>query len=74
MRTTALMNGLLIGFGLGFISASLVLYRVVSDYIPKYATTWYLQGIAIVGGIGLAIGIVFEVIERVKSKKQREAD
>ena len=74
MRTTALMNGLLIGFGVGFISASLVLYRVVGDYMPQYATKWYFQGIAIVGGVGLAIGIVFEVWERIKSKKQREAE
>jgi len=74
MRNTALMNGGLIGFGLGFISASLALYRLVSDYMPQYATTWYFQGIAIVGGVGLIIGIVFEVIERVKSKKQLEAE
>ncbi len=74
MRNTALMNGLLIGFGVGFIAASLALYRVVSDYMPQYATAWYFHGIAIVGGVGLAIGIVFEVWERIKNKKQREAE
>ena len=74
MRTTTLMNGGLIGFGLGFILASLALYRVVSDYMPQYSTVWYFRGIAIVGGIGLVIGIVFEVIERIRSKKQREAE
>ena len=74
MRTTALMNGGLIGFGLGFIAASVALYRVVSDYMPQYATSWYFQGIAIVGGVGLLIGIVFEVLERIRSKKQREAE
>jgi hypothetical protein len=74
MRTTALMNGGLIGFGLGFGLASLALYRVVSDYFPQYAKTWYFQGVAIVGGIGLAIGIGFEVFERTRSKRQREAE
>ena len=74
MRTTALMNGGLIGFGLGFIAASVALYRVVSDYMPQYATSWYFQGIAIVGGVGLLIGIVFEVLERIRSKKRREAE
>lgn len=74
MRTTALMNGGLVGFGLGFILASLALYRVVDDYFPQYATTWYFQGIGIIGGIGLAIGIGFEIFERIRSKKQREAE
>jgi hypothetical protein len=74
MRTTALMNGALIGFGLGFIGASLVLYRVAGDYIPQFATPWYIRGIGIVGGVGLAIGIVFEVIERFKNRNQRETE
>jgi len=74
MRTTAIMNGALIGFGVGFIAASLALYRVVSDYMPQYANSWYFTGIAIVGGAGLAIGIIFEIIERVRNKRQREAD
>ena len=70
MRSTALMNGALIGFGLGFILASIALYRLVSDYVPQYANTWYFQGIAIVGGAGLIVGIIFEIIERVKARKQ----
>ena len=74
MRNTALMNGGLIGFGLGFCLASLALYRVVSDYFPAYASTWYFQGIAIIGGIGIAIGIGFEAFERIRSRKQREAE
>ena len=74
MRNTAFMNGGLIGFGLGFILASLALYRVVADYMPQNATSWYFLGIAIIGGAGLVIGIVFEVIERIKNKKQREAE
>jgi hypothetical protein len=74
MRTTALMNGLLMGFGVGFILASLALYRVVADYMPQYATTWYFRGIAIVGGVGLIIGIGFEVFERIKMKRQRQAE
>jgi heme/copper-type cytochrome/quinol oxidase subunit 4 len=68
-RNIALMNGGLIGFGLGFALASLALYRVVSGYFPAYAKTWYFQGIAIIGGIGLAIGIGFEAFERVKNRK-----
>lgn len=68
-RTTALMNGGLVGFGLGFALASLALYRVVSGYFPAYARTWYFQGIAIIGGIGIAIGIGFEAFERVKGRK-----
>jgi len=74
MRNTAFMNGGLIGFGLGFILASLALYRVVVDYMPKYATSWYFLGIAIIGGAGLVIGIVFEVIERIKNRKQEETE
>ena len=70
MRNTALLNGALIGFGLGFILASIALYRLVSDYVPQYANTWYFQGIAIVGGAGLIVGIIFEIIERVKVKNQ----
>jgi len=74
MRTTALMNGALMGFGIGFIAASLALYRVASDYMPEYANSWYFTGVAIVGGAGLAIGIIFEIIERVRSRRQREAE
>jgi heme/copper-type cytochrome/quinol oxidase subunit 4 len=72
MRSTALMNGALIGFGLGFILASLALYRLVADYVPQYANTWYFQGIAIVGGAGLIVGIIFEIIERVKARNKPE--
>jgi hypothetical protein len=74
MRNTALMNGALIGFGLGFVLASLALYRVVADYMPQYANSWYFQGIAIIGGAGFIIGIVFEVIERMKNRKQAETE
>ena len=72
MRSTALMNGALIGFGLGFILASLALYRLVADYVPQYANTWYFQGIAIVGGAGLIVGIIFEIIERVRARNKPE--
>lgn len=72
MRNTALMNGALIGFGLGFILASIALYRLVSDYVPQYANTWYFQGIAIVGGAGLIVGIIFEIIERAKARNKPE--
>lgn len=72
MRNTSLMNGGLIGFGLGFIASSLALHRLVNDYIPSYAEVWYLQGIAIIGGIGLVVGIAFEIFERMKIRRQRE--
>jgi heme/copper-type cytochrome/quinol oxidase subunit 4 len=72
MRNTAIMNGALIGFGLGFILASIALYRLVADYVPQYANTWYFQGIAIVGGAGLIVGIIFEIIERVKARNKPE--
>ena len=74
MRNTAFMNGGLIGFGLGFILASLALYRVVSDYMPQYASSWWFTGIAIIGGAGLVIGIIFEAIERIKYRVQEEAE
>ncbi len=66
MRGDALMNGGLIGFGLGFIAASLALYWVVGEFIPQYAALWHFRGVAIIGGIGLAIGISFEVFQRVR--------
>ncbi len=72
MRGDALMNGGLIGFGLGFIAASLALQRVVSEFIPQYATLWHFRGVAIIGGIGLAIGIGFEVFQRVRGKSRGE--
>ena len=74
MRTTALMNGGLIGFGLGFIAASLALYSIVSDYLPSYASAWQFRGVAIIGGLGLIIGIAFEIYERKKLKKQAEEE
>ncbi|MFC2021576.1 hypothetical protein ACFLU1_07370 [Chloroflexota bacterium] len=75
MRTTSsLMNGGLIGFGLGFIAASLALQRLVIDYLPEYASQWYFQGVLVVGGAGLIIGIGFEVYERIKMKKQGEEE
>ncbi len=75
MKTTgSLMNGGLIGFGLGFIAASLALQRLVIDYIPKYAALWQFRGVLIVGGIGLVVGVGFEVYERIKMKKQAEEE
>ena len=72
MRGDALMNGGLIGFGLGFIASSLALQRVVGEFIPQYATLWHFRGVAIIGGIGLAIGIGFEVFQRVRVKNKGE--
>jgi len=72
MRGDALMNGGLIGFGLGFILASLALHQVVNEFLPQYATVWYFRGVAIIGGIGLAIGIGFEVFQRIRMKRRGE--
>ena len=74
MRSSALMNGGLIGFGLGFIGASLALNRIVSDYLPAYASTWQFRGVAIIGGLGVLFGIGFELYERRRLKKQAEID
>jgi GTPase involved in cell partitioning and DNA repair len=73
MRNTTLMNGGLIGFGLGFIASSLALLHLVADYLPKSAEVWYLQGIGIIGGVGLVIGIGFEIYERTKEKRESAA-
>ncbi len=71
MRTTSsLMNGALIGFGIGFIAASLALQQLVVDYLPRYATIWQFRGVAIVGGVGLAVGLGFEIYERIKMRKR----
>ncbi len=69
MRNDVLMNGVLIGFGLGFVFASLALYQVVRVVIPQYATLWHFRGVIIIGVIGLAAGIGCEVYQRVKMKK-----
>jgi inner membrane protein involved in colicin E2 resistance len=74
MRTSALMNGGLIGFSIGFIAASLSLYRIVSQYLPAYAAAWQFKGVAIIGGVGLILGIVFEILERRKLKQQPEVE
>ena len=74
MRNTSLMNGGLIGFGLGFIAASLALLRLVGVFIPQYAEVWYLKGIFLIGGIGLVVGIGFEIYERMKARKQDQAE
>lgn len=74
MRSDALMNGGLIGFGLGFIAASLALHQVISEFIPQYATLWHFRGVVIIGGIGLAIGIGFEVFQRVRMKSRGEGE
>lgn len=75
MRTTSsLMNGGLIGFGLGFIAASLALQHLVIDYIPKYASLWQFRGVLIVGGAGLLVGLLFEGYERLKQRRNDQDD
>jgi len=74
MRNDALMNGGLIGFGVGFISASLALYQVVSLVIPQYATIWHFRGVIVIGVIGLAVGIGLEVFQRIRMKRRSEVE
>lgn len=72
MRTDSLLNGGLIGFGLGFILASIALYIVVSKVLPDYAVTWHFRGIAAVGGVGLLAGIGLEVFQRIRMKNKSD--
>lgn len=74
MRTDPLINGLFIGFGLGFIFATLALYFPVSDFLPDYATLWQFRFVGAVGGIGLAAGIALEVYQRHKLRKIQEEE
>jgi uncharacterized membrane protein SpoIIM required for sporulation len=74
MRSAALMNGGLIGFGLGFIAASLALQRIVANVLPQYAATWQFRGVGIVGGLGLLFGVAFEVYERRRLKREAQAE
>ena len=55
MRNDSLMNGGLIGFGLGFILASIALQRVVRLVIPEYATLWHFRGVIIIGLLALGL-------------------
>ncbi len=74
MRNDSLMNGGLIGFGLGFILASIALYWVVRTVIPQYATLWHFRGVIIAGAIGLAVGIGLEVFQRVRMRRRDEGE
>ena len=74
MRNDAFVNGGLIGFGLGFIFASIALHRVVSTVIPQYATLWHFRGVIIIGVVGLAAGIAVEVFQRIRMRRRQEAE
>ncbi|MFC2034871.1 hypothetical protein ACFLUJ_01980 [Chloroflexota bacterium] len=74
MRNDSLMNGGLIGFGVGFISASAALHRVVGEVIPQYATIWHFNGVIVIGVIGLVTGIGLEVFQRIRTKSRREGE
>jgi len=73
-RSDSLVNGIFIGFGLGFILATLALYFPVRDFLPTYATVWQFRFVGIVGGIGLAIGIALEVYQRRKMENHEEEE
>ncbi len=74
MRNDALMNGGLLGFGLGFVAASLALHQVVSAVIPQYATLWHFRAVIIIGAIGLAVGIGLEVFQRISIRRREEGE
>lgn len=74
MRNDALLNGGLIGFGIGFIFASTALYWVVRAVIPQYATLWHFKGVAVIGVIGLVVGIGMEILQRFREKRQAESE
>ena len=74
MRTDAVINGLFIGLGLGFILATVALYFPVRDFFPEYATLWQFRFVGIVGGIGLAAGIALEFYQRRKIRKAQEEE
>ena len=72
MRTDALVNGVLMGFGLAFILATLALWFPVRDFLPQYATIWQFRFVGIVGGVGLVAGIAVELYQRRKARKSDE--
>lgn len=74
MRTDALVNGIFTGCGVGFIGASLALYNVVKDVMPRYASIWHFKFVAIFGGLLLVLGVGFEVFQRIGAKKREEAE
>ena len=74
MRTDALINGGFIGFGLGFILATLALYFPIRDFLPQYVMIWQFRFVGIVGGIGLAVGIALEVFQRRKIRNSQERE
>ena len=74
MRNDALMNGGFIGFGLGFILATLALYFPIRDFLPQYVTIWQFRFVGIMGGIGLAVGIALEVFQRRKIRNSQERE
>ncbi len=71
MRNDALVNGLFVGLGLGFILATLALYFPVRDFFPQYAAVWQFKFVGIVGGVALIAGVALEVYQR---RRKSEGD
>ncbi len=74
MRTDALVNGIFMGFGLGFMLATLALWFPVRDYLPQYAAFWHFRFIGVVGLLVLGAGIGMEVYQRRKMRADEEGD
>ncbi len=74
MRNDSLINGGLIGFGLGFILASVALQRVVSLVIPNYASLWHFKGVIVIGVIGLLAGLGIELYQRLRARRRSESE
>ncbi|MBI2848137.1 MAG: hypothetical protein HYX83_03080 [Chloroflexi bacterium] len=72
MRNDAVLNGGLIGFGIGFIFASVALYWVVRAVIPQYATLWHFKGVIVIGVIGLVVGIGMEMVQRFRARRKEQ--
>ncbi len=74
MRTDALVNGVFMGLGLGFILATLALYYPVRDFLPQYFAMYHFRFVGPTGIIVLAVGIALEIFQRHKIRNSQERE